>query len=111
MFYVSHTFSDPNFIHHEIWIALDHNPGPNSKDINFQDPIPEIVEGRTIWKSCGQTMESEDITYQPLPVEVCAFWTSIPDHLVVPQHGSRVFTFAMTVDKNLTVARQELLKG
>lgn len=107
---VSKNHNDPNFIHHEIWIALNHNPGPTSKDIDFQDPVPEIVEGRTIWSSCGQTKESEDLTYQPLPVDVCAFWTSVPDHIVVPQHGSRVFTFVMTVDKNHTVARQEILK-
>lgn len=105
------TFSDPNFLYQEIWIAVKLIPGPESKDIAFQDPVPEIIDGRTIWSSCGQTKESEDLTYQSLPVDVCAYWTSVPDHLVVPQHGSRVFTFAMTADKNKTVAKQELVKG
>lgn len=86
-------------------------PGEASKDIDFNDPIPEIIGGRTIWNSCGKTKEPEDLTYQPLPVDVCAYWTSVPDHLVVPQHGSRVFTFVMTVDKNKTIAKEELVKG
>lgn len=86
-------------------------PGPASVDIAFEGPIPEIIDGRTVWSVCGQTMVSEDPTYQPLPVDVCVYWTSVPDHLVVPQHGTRVFTFAMTADKNKTVARDELIKG
>ncbi|XP_075992674.1 protein-glucosylgalactosylhydroxylysine glucosidase [Anticarsia gemmatalis] len=106
----SKTHYDPNFINQEIWIAIKLMPGEKSKDIDFHEPTPEIIDGRTIWHSCGQTMESEDLTYQPLPVEVCAFWTSVPDHLVVPQHGSRVFTFAMTADTNKTLARLELVK-
>ncbi|CAK1602766.1 unnamed protein product [Parnassius mnemosyne] len=101
---------DPDFLHPEIWIAIKLMPGPGSDDIVFQDPVPEILDGRTVWSVCGQTKESEDPTYQPLPVDICAYWTSVPDHLVVPQHGSRVFTFAMTADKNKTVARQELIK-
>nr|XP_049691823.1 protein-glucosylgalactosylhydroxylysine glucosidase [Helicoverpa armigera] len=104
------THYDPNFVNQEIWIAIKLMPGPDSKDIAFQEPIPQILNGRTIWSSCGLTKESEDLTYQPLPIEVCAYWTSVPDHLVVPQHGSRVFTFVMTADKNKTVAREELIK-
>jgi hypothetical protein len=104
-------FADPNFFHHEIWIAIKLMPGPASEDIDFERPVPEIFDGRTIWTSCGQTKEVEDPTYQPLPVEVCICWTSVPDHLVVPQHGSRVFTFPMTADKNKTIARNELLQG
>ncbi|XP_028165174.1 protein-glucosylgalactosylhydroxylysine glucosidase isoform X1 [Ostrinia furnacalis] len=107
---VSKPHVDPNFMHHEIWIAVKLMPGPTSNDITFEDPIPEIYDGRTIWSSCGQTKETEDPTYQPLPVDVCVYWTSVPDHLVVPQHGSRVFTFAMTVDNNKTLAREELLQ-
>ena len=103
--------SDPNFVSHEIWIAIKLQPGEESKDIAFQEPMPEIIEGRTVWSACGKTKESEDLTYQPLPIDVCAYWTSVPDHLVVPPHGSRVFTFAMTVDKNKTIAREELVKG
>ncbi|CAH2067404.1 unnamed protein product, partial [Iphiclides podalirius] len=101
---------DPNFLHPEIWIAVKLMPGPDSSDIEFGEPVPEIFEGRTIWRACGQTKISEDPDYQPLPVDVCAYWTSVPDHLVVPQHGTRVFTFAMTADKNGTVAREELIK-
>lgn len=82
-----------------------------SDDISFHNPHPEIIESRTIWTTCGQTAEPEDIVYQPLPVDVCVYWTSVPDHLVVPQHGSRIFTFVMTADKNRTVAREELIKG
>ncbi|KAJ2953896.1 hypothetical protein O0L34_g1527 [Tuta absoluta] len=107
---VSKPHADPNFIHHEIWIAVKLMPGPDSEDIAFQPPIPEIIEGRTVWSTCGFTMESEDLEYQPGPVEVCAYWTSVPDHLVVPQHGSRVFTFVMSADKNKTVAREEFVK-
>ncbi|XP_049885269.1 protein-glucosylgalactosylhydroxylysine glucosidase [Pectinophora gossypiella] len=107
---VSKPHADPNFIHHEIWIAVKLMPGPESKDISFQPPVPEIIEGRTTWSTCGQTKDSEDPTYQPLPVDVCVYWTSVPDHLVVPQHGSRVFTFVMTADKNKTVAREEFIK-
>ncbi|XP_059058126.1 protein-glucosylgalactosylhydroxylysine glucosidase isoform X1 [Achroia grisella] len=99
---------DPNFIHHEIWIAIKQIPGPNSEDVQFHAPVPEVYDGRTIWYSCGSTKDSEDPSHQPLPVDVCAYWTSVPDYLVVPQHGSKVFTFVMTVDKNITVARQEL---
>ncbi|CAB3230488.1 unnamed protein product [Arctia plantaginis] len=106
----SKTHYDPNFVNKEIWIAIKLMPGETSKDIDFNDPIPEIIGGRTIWHSCGKTRESEDLTYQPLPVDVCAYWTSAPDHLVVPQHGSRVFTFAMTADKNKTTAKEELVK-
>lgn len=106
----SKTHYDPNFVNQEIWIAIKLMPGPESKDIAFSNPVPEIINGRTVWSVCGQTMESEDLAYQPLPVNVCAYWTSVPDHLVVPQHGSRVFTFAMTADKNKTVAREELVK-
>ncbi|KAG6457335.1 hypothetical protein O3G_MSEX010241 [Manduca sexta] len=106
----SKTHNDPSFIHHEIWVAISLMPGPDSKDVAFQNPVPEIINGRTIWSSCGQTWESEDTTYQPMPVDVCAYWTSVPDHLVVPQHGSRIFTFAMTADKNRTVAKEELIK-
>ncbi|XP_041984111.1 protein-glucosylgalactosylhydroxylysine glucosidase-like isoform X1 [Aricia agestis] len=102
--------ADPNFIHKEIWIAIKLMPGPTSKDIDFQTPIPEIIDGRTVWRSCGKTRVSEDPVYQPLPVEVCAYWTSVPDHLVVPQHHSRVFTFIMTADKNQTVAREEFVR-
>lgn len=98
-------------MHHEIWIPVKLMPGPDSDDINFEERVPEKYDGRTLWSSCGQTKEVEDDTYQPLPVDVCVYWTSVPDHLVVPQHGSRVFTFAMTVDNNRTVAREELLKG
>ncbi|XP_072937087.1 protein-glucosylgalactosylhydroxylysine glucosidase [Epargyreus clarus] len=101
---------DPNFIHHEIWIALKFMPGPDSDDIKFKSPVPEVLEGRTVWGACGQTKESEDPEYQPSLIDVCAYWTSVPDHLVVPQHGSRVFTFVMTVDKNQTVARREFIK-
>lgn len=103
--------SDPNFVNQEIWIAIKLMPGEKSKDIEFEEQIPELINDRIIWHSCGKTRESEDLRYQPLPVEVCAYWTSVPDHLVVPQHGSRVFTFAMTADKNQTVAREELVKG
>lgn len=85
--------------------------GPESKDLAFADPVPEIIENRASWSMCGQTKESEDPVYQPMPVEVCLYWTSVPDHLVVPQHGARVFTFVMTADKNQTVARQEFVKG
>lgn len=85
--------------------------GPKSKDIAFEDPVPEIIENRPSWSMCGKTKESEDPVYQPMPVEVCLYWTSVPDHLVVPQHGARVFTFVMTADKNKTVARQEFVKG
>lgn len=106
-----HLISDPNFLHPEIWIAVKLMPGPESEDIAFQEPVPEIIEGRTVWSVCGQTKISEDSDYQPLPVDVCAYWTSVPDHLVVPQHGNRVFTFAMTADKNKTAAREELVKG
>lgn len=100
---------DPNFMNQEIWIAIKLIPGEKSKDIEFQEPTPEIIDGRTIWHTCGQTRESEDLTYQPLPIDVCAYWTSVPDYLVVPQHGSRVFTFVMTADKNNTIAREELI--
>lgn len=86
-------------------------PGPDSEDVAFEPPVPEIIEGRTIWHSCGFTKESEEPAYQPEPVQVCAFWMSVPDHLVVPHHGSRVFTFAMSADKNKTIARDELIKG
>ncbi|CAH0726149.1 unnamed protein product, partial [Brenthis ino] len=101
--------ADPNFIHHEIWVAIKQMAGPNSKDIAFQAPTPEIINDAVVWKTCGRTREIEDPLYQPSPVDVCAYWTSVPDHLVVP-HISRVFTFAMTVDKNETVARQEFIK-
>lgn len=97
-------------INNSIWIAIKLIPGADSEDIAFEPQVPEIIEGRTIWHSCGLTKESEDITFQPEPIEVCAFWTSVPDHLVVPHHGSRIFTFAITADKNKTVAREELIK-
>ncbi|XP_028034225.1 protein-glucosylgalactosylhydroxylysine glucosidase [Bombyx mandarina] len=102
--------AEPNFVRHEIWIAIQLIPGPDSEDIGFKDPVPEIIEGRTVRSTCGQTLKSEDIVYQPLPVEVCVFWTSVPDHLVAPQHGSRVFTFVMTADTNRTVAREEMIR-
>lgn len=86
-------------------------PGPDSKDIAFEEHIPEVYDERTIWSSCGKTKEVEDESLQPLLVDVCVYWTSVPDQLVVPQHGARVMTFAMTVDSNRTVAREELLKG
>lgn len=98
-------------MHHEIWIAVKLMPGPDSEDIAFQTPTPENYDGRTIWSSCGKTKEPEDEVYQKFPVDVCVYWTSVPDYLVVPQYGSRVFTFAMTVDRNKTVARQELVEG
>ncbi|XP_047987690.1 protein-glucosylgalactosylhydroxylysine glucosidase [Leguminivora glycinivorella] len=107
----SKTYADPNLTHRDIWIAVKLMPGAEtSDDINFESPVPEVFHGRTIKSSCGKTRESEDLEYQPLPVNVCVYWTSVPDHLVVPQHGSKVFTFAMTVDKNRTVAREELFK-
>jgi hypothetical protein len=99
------------FADHEIWIAIELTPGPASEDIDFERPVSEILDGRTIWTSCGQTKEVEDPKYQPLPLEMCICWTSVPDHLVVPQDGSRVFTFPMTADKNKTIARNELLQG
>lgn len=86
-------------------------PGPESNDIAFESPIPEIIEEAIVWKACGKTRESEDPEYQPLPVDVCAYWTSVPDHLVVPHFRSRVFTFVMTVDKNETIARKEFIKS
>ncbi|XP_045486467.1 protein-glucosylgalactosylhydroxylysine glucosidase [Pieris rapae] len=101
---------DPNHIHHEIWIAIKQMPGPDSKDIDFSSPTPEIIDGRSVWTSCGKTKVSEDPEYQPLPTDVCAYWTSVPDHLVVPHYRPRVFTFLMTVDKNATVARKEFIK-
>ncbi|XP_050670497.1 protein-glucosylgalactosylhydroxylysine glucosidase isoform X1 [Leptidea sinapis] len=107
---VPKTRADPNFVHHEIWIAVKLMPGSDSKDIAFVSPTPEVLEGRTVWSACGKTRVSEDPIYQPMPVEVCAYWTSVPDHLVVPHHGKRVFTFVMTADKNETVARQEFIK-
>ncbi|XP_013201193.2 protein-glucosylgalactosylhydroxylysine glucosidase [Amyelois transitella] len=107
---VAKPHTDPNFMHHEIWIAIKQMPGPDSEDIAFEPHTPEIFEGRTLWSTCGKTREPEDYEYQKYPVEVCAYWTSVPDHLVVPQHGSRVITFAMTVDHNRTVARDELIK-
>ncbi|KAI8428264.1 hypothetical protein MSG28_002481 [Choristoneura fumiferana] len=107
----SKPYADPNLTHHDIWIAITLMPGPTSEDIVFETPIPEKLDERMIWSACGKTKESEDLVYQPLPVEVCAYWTSVPDHLVVPQHGGRVFTFAMTVDNNKTKARQELEEG
>lgn len=84
--------------------------GPESKDIAFDSPTPEVINDAIVWKACGRTKETEDPIYQPIPIDVCAYWTSVPDHLVVP-HLSRVFTFAMTVDKNETVARQEFIKS
>ncbi|RVE43011.1 hypothetical protein evm_012323 [Chilo suppressalis] len=107
---VAKPHADPNFIHHEIWIAVQLIPGADSEDIDFQTPVPEVVDGRIVWSRCGDTKEVEEPMFQPLPTVVCVYWTSVPDHLVVPQHGSRVFTFAMTADKNRTVARTELLK-
>ncbi|XP_047545214.1 protein-glucosylgalactosylhydroxylysine glucosidase [Vanessa atalanta] len=107
---VPKTHADPNFVHHEIWIAISQMAGPDSKDIAFESPIPEIIDDTIVWKACGKTKETEDPVYQPLPVDVCAYWTSVPDHLVVPHFRSRVFTFVMTVDKNETVARQEFVK-
>ncbi|CAK1544235.1 unnamed protein product [Leptosia nina] len=101
---------DPNHIHHEIWIAIKLMPGADSKDIEFPSPTPEFINGRSVWSACGKTRVSEDPEYQPLPVNVCAYWTSVPNHLVVPHHQPRVFTFVMTADKNETVARQEFIK-
>ncbi|XP_032530188.2 protein-glucosylgalactosylhydroxylysine glucosidase [Danaus plexippus] len=104
------THTDPNFIHHEIWIAIKQMAGPDSKDIAFEPPTPEIIGDAVVWKTCGKTRESEDIAHQPLPVDVCAYWTSVPDHLVVPHVKGRVFTFLMTADKNESVAREEFVK-
>lgn len=86
-------------------------PGGESKDIAFQEATVETIDNRPVWTTCGVTRVSEDIKYQPTPVKVCVFYTSVPDHLVVPQRGFKVFTFAMTVDKNETVARNEMIKG
>lgn len=102
---------DPNFVHHQIWVTMKLIPGEDSKDITFEEPTVEILTDRTVWTSCGKTKVSEDIKYQPTPIEVCAYWTSVPDHLVVPQRGRKLFTFAMTVDKNQTVAKAEMIKG
>ncbi|CAG4943725.1 unnamed protein product [Colias eurytheme] len=107
---VPKTHVDPNFIHHEIWITIKQLPGPQSSDIDFASPTPEIIEGRPSWRSCGKTRVAEDPEYQPMLVDVCAYWTSVPDHLVVPQHRPRVFTFVMTVDNDQDVARKEFVK-
>lgn len=86
-------------------------PGNESADIAFEAPVPETHKGRNIWSACGKTKVSEDLAYQPEPVDICVYWTSVPDYLVVPQHGSQLFTFAMTADKNRTVAKEEMYKG
>ncbi|XP_045763177.1 protein-glucosylgalactosylhydroxylysine glucosidase [Maniola jurtina] len=104
------THADPNFVHQAIWIAIKQMPGPESQDIAFAPPTPEIIDEMIVWKACGKTKEVEDPAYQATPVDVCAYWTSVPDHLVVPHVRSRVFTFFMTADKNETVARQEFIK-
>ncbi|GBP95416.1 Protein-glucosylgalactosylhydroxylysine glucosidase [Eumeta japonica] len=102
---------DPNFVHHGIWISIKLMPGGDSDDVEFKEPSAEYIAGRYVWSSCGHTKISEDSEYQPQSKRVCAYWTSVPDHLVVPQHGSRVFTFAMTLDENRTVAKQEMING
>lgn len=85
--------------------------GPESQDIAFGAPTPELIDEMLVWKACGKTKEVEDPAYQPEPTDVCAYWSSVPDHLVVPHYRSRVFTFFMTADKNETVARQEFIKS
>ncbi|CAG9784083.1 unnamed protein product [Diatraea saccharalis] len=107
---VAKPHADPNFIHHEIWIAVKLLPGAESEDVAFESPVPEIVDGRTVWSACGRTVEVEAAALQPEPSAACACWTGVPDHLVVPQHGARVVTFAMTLDTDRTVARRELLQ-
>ncbi|XP_053605978.1 protein-glucosylgalactosylhydroxylysine glucosidase [Plodia interpunctella] len=107
---VAKPHTDPNFMHHEIWLAITLMSGPVSEDIAFETPVPEILERRTVWHTCGKTREPEDTYYQKYPIEVCAYWTTVPDHLVVPQHGTKVLTFAMTVDHNKTIARDEMTK-
>ncbi|XP_039765165.1 protein-glucosylgalactosylhydroxylysine glucosidase [Pararge aegeria] len=104
------THADPNFVHHEIWIAIKQMPGPESKDISFGSPTPEIINEMLVWKACGKTKEVEDPAFQGMLEDVCAYWSSVPDHLVVPHSRSKVITFFMTVDKNESVARQEFIK-
>lgn len=97
--------------HKKSWIAIKLDQGPESNDITFQEPVFEIIENRASWSMCGRTKESEDLVYQPTTEEICLYWTSVPDHLVVPRHGARVYTFVMTADKNKAVARKEFVKG
>jgi hypothetical protein len=102
----------------DIW--RDHSPrhvdlsflhGPDSEDISFDKPQLEKNNGRLIWSTCGKTKTLEDPEYQHEASQVCAFWTYVPTHLIVPRQGRILYTFVLTLDSKKDVALKELKDG
>lgn len=83
-------------------------PGLKSTDISFEDPTTVVIQNRTIWTMCGETLAIEDKRYQKEASKVCAFWTDVPHSLKVAETNS-TYTFIMTVDSKKEVAQKEML--
>lgn len=83
-----------------------------SEDITFDHKNVINENNQSVTAACGLTNEVEDPEYQVNLQQVCVLWNRVPEQFTL-KRGMQVmsFTFVMTVDGVLSVAKQEMMDG